>query len=64
VASGVAGYFRIIGSTNDAGAASTTAIRIQGACGISSGDYPMTSTTLTSAQTHTIDTFLLTLPGA
>jgi len=64
VASGVAGYFRILSSVNDTGTASTTAIRIQGACGISSGDYPMTSTTLTSGQTHTIDTFSLTLPSA
>jgi len=64
VATGVAGYFRILAGVLDAGAASTTAIRVQGACGISSGDYPMTSTTLTSGQTHTIDTFSLTLPGA
>lgn len=64
VATGVAGYFRILGSENDGGTASTTAIRVQGVCGISSGDYPMTTTTLTSGQVHTIDTFTLTLPAA
>ena len=64
VATGVAGYFRILGSVNDAGAASTSLIRVQGACGIASGDYPMTTTTLTSGQTHTIDAFSLTLPAA
>lgn len=64
VATGVAGYFRITGSENDAGTASTTSCRVQGVCGISSGDYPMTTTTLTSGQTHTVDTFLLTLPAA
>lgn len=64
VATGVAGYFRLIGSVNDGGTAGTTEIRVQGVCGISSGDYPMTSTTLTNGQTHTVDAFSLTLPAA
>lgn len=64
IVTGVAGYFRILGSENDGGTASTTAIRVQGVCGISSGDYPMTTTTLTAGQTHTVDTFALTLPAA
>lgn len=61
---GVAGYFRLLGSINDAGTASTTLNRVQGVCGIASGDYPMTTTTLTATQTHTVDTFTLTLPAA
>ena len=64
VATGVAGYFRLISSVNDGGTAGTTEVRVQGVCGISSGDYPMTSTTLTSGQTHTVDAFSLTLPAA
>lgn len=64
IATGVAGYFRILSSVNDSGTAGTTLIRVQGVCGISSGDYPMTSTTLTAGQTHTVDSFSLTLPAA
>jgi len=64
VATGVAGYFRILGPIADGGTAGTREMRVQGVCGISSGDYPMTTTTLTSGQTHTVDAFTLTLPAA
>lgn len=63
-ATGVAGYYRLLGPQADGGTASTTQIRVQGVCGVASGDYPMTTTTLTLGQTHTVDTFGLTLPAA
>jgi hypothetical protein len=61
---GVAGYFRLCGSVVDAGGSSTTLIRIQGTCGVSGADYNMTSTTLTAAATHTVDTGTITLPAS
>ena len=61
---GTAGYFRICGSVVDAGSSSTTLVRIQGTCGVSGADYNMSSTTLTAAATHTVDTFSLTFPAA
>ncbi len=57
---GTAGYFRIIGSEANSDASSTTAIRIQGTCGTSGADYIMSSTTLTSATNHTVDTGTMT----
>jgi hypothetical protein len=63
-ASGTATYFRLLSSVADAGALSTTLMRIQGTCGISGADYNMSSTTLTSGYTHTVDGFSLTLPAA
>lgn len=63
-ASGTAGYFRICGSVVDDGSSSTTLVRIQGTCGTSGADYNMSSTTLTSGATHTVDTFTMTLPAS
>lgn len=59
--SGTAGYFRLKGSVADADGSSTVLIRIQGTCGTSGADYNMSSTSLTSGATHTVDTFELTL---
>lgn len=61
---GTAGYFRLVSSVADAGALSTTLRRIQGTCGVSGADYNMSSTSLTSGATHTVDTFSLTLPAS
>lgn len=61
-ASGVAGYFRLFANATDAGGASTSLPRIDGSIGTSGADLNMSSTTLTSGQTYTIDTFTLTLP--
>lgn len=62
-AAGSAGYFRLCGSVADAGASSISLVRIQGTCGVSGADYNMSSTSLTLAATHTVDTFSLTLPA-
>jgi hypothetical protein len=61
-ASGVATHFRLEGSIADAGALSTTHHRVQGTCGVGSGDYPLSSTTFTSGRTHTVDDFSLSIP--
>lgn len=53
--SAVLGYFRLIGNAADAGALSTTAVRIQGSIGIgSSYDMNLTSTTLAQGAALTI----------
>ena len=62
VASGTAGYFRFYANPTDAGAASTTLPRIDGSIGTSGADLNLSSTSITSGQTYTIDTFTLTLP--
>lgn len=62
-ASGTAGYFRLLGNPTDSGALSTTLPRIQGSIGTSGADLNMTSTSITSGATYTIDTFQLTLPA-
>lgn len=62
VASGTAGYFRLCANATDAGGASTTLPRIDGSIGTSGADLNMSSTTITSGQTYTIDTFTITLP--
>lgn len=61
LSTGTAGYFRITGSVVDAGASSTTLIRIQGTCGTSGADYNMVNTLLALGATHTIAEFDLTL---
>jgi len=61
---GTASYFRLYGSVADTLALSTTLIRVQGTCGTSGADYIMSSTTLTSGYTHTVDGFTLTLPAS
>lgn len=63
-ATGTAGYFRFESTATDAGGSSTLLKRIQGTCGTSGADYNMSSTSLTSGATHTIDTFTLTLPAS
>lgn len=64
VATGTAGYFRYCASTSDAGGTSTTEVRIQGAVSTSGAELNMSSTTITSAATTTIDTFDITMPAA
>lgn len=61
-ASGTAGYFRLCANATDAGGASTTLPRVDGSIGTSGADLNMSSTTITSGQTYTIDTFTITLP--
>jgi hypothetical protein len=64
VATGTAGYFRYCASTSDAGGTSTTEVRIQGAVATSGAELNMSSTSITSAATTTIDTFDITMPAA
>lgn len=64
VATGTAGYFRYCASTSDAGGTSTTEIRIQGAVASSGAELNMSSTSITSGATTTIDTFDITIPAA
>jgi hypothetical protein len=61
-ASGTAGYFRLCANPTDAGGASTSLPRIDGSIGTSGADLNMSSTTITSGQTYTIDTFTISLP--
>lgn len=63
ILSGTAGHFRLLGSVNDTGGSSTTLPRIQGTCGIGSGDLPLVSTALEVGATHTVDLFQLILPA-
>lgn len=62
VASGTAGYFRLCANPTDAGGASTSLPRVDGSIGTSGADLNMSSTTIVSGQTYTIDTFTITLP--
>jgi hypothetical protein len=62
VQTGTAGYFRYCASTGDGGATSTTLVRIQGAVSTSGAELNMSSTSITSAATTTIDTFDITMP--
>ncbi len=63
VATGTAGYFRYCASTGDAGGTSTTEIRIQGAVATSGAELNMSSVSITSSATSTIDTFDITMPA-
>lgn len=61
-ASGTAGWWRFVGNATDNGALSTTLPRLDGNVGSSGADLNMASTTITAAQTYTLDTFTLTQP--
>jgi len=61
-ATGTAGYFRFCANGTDAQALSTTLPRIDGSIGTSGADLNMSSTSITSGSTYTIDSFKLTLP--
>lgn len=58
LADGVAGYFRHVHNT-DTGASSTTQCRIQGTCGSVGADLVMTSTTIATGSTNTVQTYKL-----
>jgi hypothetical protein len=66
VQTGTAGFFRLYANATDAGAADTTPFlypRIDGTIATSGADLNMTSTSIRSGATITIDTFTLTLPA-
>ena len=62
-ASGTASYFRLVVNT-DTGVLSTTEIRVQGTVGTSGADINMSSVSIVSGATQTIDTWDLTMPAA
>jgi hypothetical protein len=62
VATGTGGWFRLVGPITDGGSSSTTAIRLDGSVGTSGADLNLATTSLTSGNTYTIDTFTFTLP--
>ncbi len=65
VQTGTAGFFRLYANTADSGGADTEYIynRIDGTIATSGSDLNMTSTSIRSGATITIDTFTLTLPA-
>lgn len=62
-ATGTATYFRLVVNT-DTGVLSTTEIRMQGTIGTSGADLNMSSVSIVSGATQTIDTFDLTMPAS
>ncbi len=64
VATGTAGWFRVEGSVDDDDSSSTTLIRLDGNIGTTGADLNVSSTTITSGATTTIDTFNVTLPAS
>ncbi len=64
LADGTAGYFRYCASTADAHGSSTTEVRVQGSVATSGAELNMSSTSITSAATTTVDTFDITMPAA
>lgn len=61
VATGVAGYFRIV-QPGDDGTLSTTQPRVQGTCGTTGADWNMDSVQFTSGATTTVNTGSIQLP--
>lgn len=64
LASGTAGWFRVVGNAADTGGNDITACRIDGAIGGTSDGKEMQwdSTTLSAGQLYSLDSFLFTLP--
>lgn len=61
-ATGTASFFRHVLSADD-GSASTTASRIQGTAAVAGADLNLTSVSLTSGATQTIDFYSVALPA-
>ncbi|MDD5375275.1 hypothetical protein [Acidithiobacillus sp.] len=61
VATGTASYYRHV-AAGDTGASSTTEARVQGLIATSGAELNLTSVTLSSAATQTIDFYSITLP--
>lgn len=68
VAAGTAGWFRFYSSDGgDTGAAISAApyyCRMDGTCGVGSGDAQLSSLTVSVGSPHTVDVFSFTMPGA
>jgi hypothetical protein len=63
-ATGTAGWFRFEGSVDDDDSSSTTLLRLDGNIGTTGADLNVSSTTITSGATTTIDSFNVTLPAS
>ena len=63
-ATGTASYFRLVVGATDTGVLSTTEIRMQGTVGTSGADINMSSVSIVSGATQTIDTWDLTMPAS
>lgn len=61
VAAGTATFYRLV-TAGDAGAASTTAYRIQGSVAKAGADMNLTNPVLASGATQTLDSFYLSMP--
>lgn len=61
-ASGTATFYRHV-TASDTGASSTTEARIQGTIGLAGTDMVLTSTTLSSGATQTLDYYAVNLPA-
>jgi hypothetical protein len=64
VATATAGYWRLVRATEYAAEAqSLTAIRLQGTCGVGSGDILMSTTAIVTGASQTVDSFSIELPA-
>ena len=61
---GSAGWFRLMGNATDDLGSSTTLARLDGSIAQSGGDLNLSSTTIVTGATTTIDVFSFTLPAA
>lgn len=63
VAVGTAGWFRLKASVNDAGALSTTAVRLDGSVATSGADMNLSNISVVVSAPNTVDSFTLTFPA-
>ena len=63
VAVGTAGWFRLIASSIDSGAASTTLERVDGSVAVSGGDMNISNISIAIGAPSTVDTFTYTQPA-
>lgn len=63
IASGTAGWFRLIASESDAGGSSTTAIRMDGSVAVSGADMNLSNISISIGAPNTVDTFQVTFPA-
>jgi hypothetical protein len=63
IASGTAGWFRLIASESDAGGVSTTAIRMDGSVAVSGADMNLSNISISIGAPNTVDTFQVTFPA-
>ena len=61
---GTAGWFRLMGNASDDLGSSTTLARLDGSVAQSGGDLNLSSTTIVTGASTTIDTFQFTLPAS